>query len=93
MELKDPTGWTVENNPNKWQFPVNEVEKKMKGYVWQDYMEFDENGMPIKCHACLIRAKGDNGNCINNGEYFICLPKKVREGKAKLVVTKQVKLL
>lgn len=64
--------------------------RKRHGYVWQDYMEFDANGMVIKCHACLKRAEENNGNCVDGGEYFICLPEIVREGKVKLVKTKQV---
>ena len=93
-ELLDPTGWTVENNPHKWSFPIDEKQRDKHGHVWQDFHEFTPDGMPLKCHSCLHRALYDNGNCIDGGEYFICLPKSVREGKRSLPKkTKQTKLM
>ena len=93
MKIEDPTGWTVENNPHPCKYHDNPNPKvtKRKGYDWKDYYEFDEDGMtPVKCHMCLKRAEDNNGNCMDGGEYFICLPEKVRRGKVKLVKTRQV---
>ena len=84
-DLKDPRGWTVENNPHKWKYPVDERNRDKFGYVWQDFMEFEEDGVHIKaCHACIKRAKYGSGNCVDHGEYFICLPKEVRDGKRQM---------
>lgn len=75
MEIKDPTGWTVENNPNKYPYPIDTPNKHHKNNYY-DYIEFDKEGKPIRCPCCLLRAKHDNGNCQDNGEYFICRKKK-----------------
>jgi len=88
--LTDPTGWTFNNNPhpNIWSNPNDESD-------YRNWMEWDEDSThPIRCHLCIARAKIGSGNCIDGGDYFICLPKDVREGKRKLPKpTKQVKLM
>ena len=80
-DLKDPTGWTIENNPHKTKWvddPHDELEQ-------DNYFEYSDDGFEkVKCHCCILRAKYGSGNCQDNGEYFICLPKDVREGKRKL---------
>jgi len=93
--IKDPTGFTIENNP--YPYPGEaDPNGGRAGYNWKQYFEW-ENGpvQPSKCHMCLKRAQHGSGNCLNGGEYFICLPKDVREGKKpykKPVKTKQSKL-
>ena len=54
-DLKDPDGWTVENNPH----PSPEycrVYNDKDGSNWIDYMEYFGVGEYI-CHSCIARAK------------------------------------
>ena len=79
-DILDPTGWTTKNNPhpNKYADPTDEND-------WRNWHEWDEDSFkPIKCHMCILRAQHKSGNCVNGGEYWICLPRDVREGKRKL---------
>ena len=82
-DLTDPTGWTVENNPHPYPYPESVMSPDAgSDYDWKLYMEWDDDGIHvIKCHKCISRAKIGSGNCRDGGEYFICLPKDVREGK------------
>lgn len=83
LYLKDPTGWTVENNPHPPKPYIRLYHFNSDGTHWSDWFEWDDDKI-IKCHSCIQRAKSGSGNCQDNGEYFICLPKDVREGKRKL---------
>ena len=78
-DLKDPEGWTVENNPH----PPNDITIKYAQkynprtpYDELDvhYFEYDEDGWHIRiCHSCILRAKYGSGNCQDNGDYFWCV--------------------
>ena len=96
-DLKDPRGWTVENNPRPRDFYDTPHKLKYGSEDYRDYFEYDKEGLFEKvCHMCILRAKYGSGNCRDGGDYFICLPKEVREGKVayvKPVVTKQSKLM
>lgn len=84
-KIVDPTGWTFENNPHP-----NAYADQGNRDDWRNWHEWDKTSTySIKCHSCIIRAEGDNGNCVDGGEYWICLPKKVREGKEKYVPVKK----
>ena len=74
-DLKDPEGWTVENNPHKAP-DYCRVYNDKDGSNWIDYMEYFGVGEYI-CHQCIVRAKYGSGNCQDNGDYFLC----VRTGK------------
>ena len=91
--LQDPRGWTIRNNPH----PNKYVHDKFDETDWRNWHEWDKNSFhSIACHTCILRAKYGSGNCMDGGDYFICLPKDVREGKVpyrKPVVTKQSKLM
>ena len=89
--LQDPRGWTIRNNPH----PNKYVPDRFDETDWRNWHEWDKNSFhSIACHNCIARAKIGSGNCMNGGDYFICLPKDVREGKRKLPKpTKQTKLM
>lgn len=89
--LQDPRGWTIRNNPH----PNKYVTDRFDETDWRNWHEWDKNSHhPIACHNCIVRAKIGSGNCMDGGDYFICLPKDVREGKRKLPKpTKQTKLM
>lgn len=89
-DLKDPRGWTVKNNPR----PNPSIDQDDE-LDWRNYFEWDWIHTVV-CHSCILRAKYGSGNCQDNGDYFICLPKDVREGKVpykKPVKTVQSKLV
>lgn len=88
-DLKDPRGWTKENNPHPAPDSVR-VYPEPDGSHWTDYMEYIDYDNLI-CHNCIARAKIGSGNCVNGGEYFQCLPKDVREGKKPYVKPKRTK--
>ena len=70
-DLKDPDGWTVENNPH----PAPDYFRLYPNkdcYHCTDYMEYYGTGEYI-CHQCIVRAKYGNGNCIDGGDYFQCV--------------------
>ena len=94
-DLVDPTGFTVENNPHPYPLEADALGGGA-GYDWKAYFEWDKDGIePIKCHMCLKRAEVGSGNCRDGSDYFICLPKDVREGKRPYIPprrTKQSKL-
>ena len=77
-DLKDPDGWTVENNPHPAPDYVRSYPNKKNGYYWTDYMEYYGNGEYI-CHQCIVRAKYGDGNCIDGGDYFQCVKSGRRE--------------
>ena len=94
-DLKDPRGWTLENNPHKPSPNIRLYHFKKDGTHWTDWYEWLPNGETI-CHNCILRAKHGSGNCRDGGDYFICLPKEVREGKVEYKApkrTKQTKLM
>lgn len=79
--LQGPRGWTLKNNP----YPPEPSQRVYnctdeKGTHWSDWFEWLPDGTKI-CHTCIKRARYGSGNCQDGGEYFICLPKEVREGK------------
>ena len=77
LDLKDPDGWTVENNPH----PAPEccrVYNDKDGSNWIDYMEYFGVGEYI-CHTCIARAKHGSGNCQDGGDYFQCVKNGKRE--------------
>jgi len=76
-DLKDPDGWTVENNPHPAPSYMR-LYPDRDGSHWTDYMEYFGVGKYI-CHSCIRRAKNGNGNCVDGGDYFIC----VKTGKRK----------
>ena len=93
-DLKDPRGWTVENNPYPPDPTIRLYDFNKDGSHWTDFFEWLPDGTRV-CHGCIERAKYGSGNCQDNGDYFICLPKEVREGKVpykKPVRTVQGKL-
>lgn len=76
-DLKDPDGWTVENNPHP--APKNlRLYPNRDGTHWGDYMEHFGIGKYI-CHTCILRAKYGSGNCIDGGDYFQCVKNGKRE--------------
>ena len=90
--LTDPTGWTFTNNPHP-----NTYARQGDRSDWRNWHEWDKTSTySIKCHSCILRVEVGSGNCRDGGDYFICLPKEVREGKVpyrKPIVTKQSKLI
>ena len=78
-DLKDPDGWTKENNPHPAPNYCR-VYLDRDGSHWSDYMEYYGHGKYI-CHNCIRRAQHGSGNCLDGGDYFQC----IRTGKrAKL---------
>ena len=92
-DLEDPCGWTIQNNPHPNKFVSDPLDED----DWRNWHEWDKDSFhTIACHNCIVRARIGSGNCVDGGNYFICLPKDVREGKVpyrKPVVTKQSKLM
>jgi len=77
-DLKDPRGWTLENNP----FPCDAVDDPTDETDWRNWFEWEDGCIkPSACHSCISRAKIGSGNCRDGGQYFICLPEDVRTGK------------
>ena len=76
-DLKDPEGWTVENNPHPTPQHLR-VYLNTDGSHWTDYMEYYGIGKYI-CHNCIRRAKVGSGNCIDGGDYFQCVKTGHRE--------------
>lgn len=71
--MKDPSGWTVENNPHPYpeQLPPDD---------YKNFFEWDDDGFfTIKCHSCVRRSEVGSGNCMDGGEYFICQKNKVKK--------------
>ena len=86
VNISDPTGWSINNNPNPNKYVSDPTDPK----DWRNWHEWDKDSHhSIKCHNCIRRAELDNGNCVDGGEYFICLPKEVREGKVPYVRPKK----
>ena len=83
-DIKDPRGWTIENNPHPPKPYMRLYNFNKDGTHWSDYFEWFPDGTKI-CHSCILRAKHNSGNCVDGGDYFICLPKDVREGRVKPV--------
>ena len=86
-DLKDPEGWTRENNPH----PAPDYMRlypNRDGSHWTDYMEYFGNGEYI-CHACIRRAKFGSGNCQDNGPYFKCITSGIREKLRKKYTKKK----
>ena len=79
-DLQDPRGWTLENNPHPPDPSMRLYHFSKDGTHWSDWFEWLEDGSTI-CHNCIQRAKYGSGNCVDGGDYFICLPKDVREGR------------
>ena len=93
-DLKDPRGWTLENNLYPPDESLRLYHFKEDGTHWSDWFEWLPDGTKI-CHNCISRAKYGSGNCRDGGPYFICLPEDVRTGKVpykKPVKTVQTKL-
>ena len=87
--LKDPRGWNIKNNPHPNEWVTDPTDEK----DWRNWFEWDEDSLhPTVCHNCIKRAKIGSGNCQNGGDYFICLPKDVRDGKKLIKQTTQVAL-
>lgn len=76
-DLKDPDGWTKENNPHPAPDYVRLYPDKDGGH-WTDYMEYYGHAKYI-CHRCIVRAKYGSGNCIDGGDYFQCVKSGRRE--------------
>lgn len=75
--IKDPEGWTIENNSHPAPDYIRLYPEK-DGTHWTDYMEYYATGKMI-CHACIIRSRYNSGNCRDGGEYFICVKNGERE--------------
>ena len=71
--LKDPSGWTVENNPHPYPYDrlLHDHEDRF-GYVYKDFFEYTEDAMTVICHSCIHREMYKSGNCIDGGDYFRC---------------------
>ena len=86
--IEDPDGWTLKNNKH----PNENVNDPTNPDDWRNYFEWDkESYAPIVCHSCLLRAPIGSGNCINGGEYWLCVRNGTREkNKKKLNAKKDV---
>lgn len=73
-DLKDPTGWTLKNNPHPWNECGDDPTYRADDeYDYRNYHEWKPNGNGVLgCHQCILRAKYGSGNCIDGGPYFKC---------------------
>ena len=80
LDLRDPSGWTFEDNPYPYPFPDCDPSDRSD---WRNWLEWQGDGIsPSECHMCLRRAVFGSGNCQDNGEYFApCRDRKLSKRK------------